>query len=360
MNTIVDYLAFTVATDEQAAEPASPNIYFMADLLGISVDSFFDIGPRGRYLHNYTYEHITISQAYPDRIKDMGYHVVMTGQGCRYFETLWKDGDFGSIWGDVFNRLRDLTAHGYAVNISRLDLASDDMDGYLDLGRIMRCVKRGELASRFKSVNRVQEYETINGATTGRTIYFGSRQSNTFCRFYDKKAEQISRNLNNEERLKELKKIKHWIRMEFEFKDANAMKMANALCDLDEADFMMWYADVINGFVRFVVLDDANKTRCTIQKWWSDFLGTVTRASLAVERTLAASYPRLVEYYRRSLSTTVFTIMSRMSPAEFLDMTYDAAVSKLKPKHLNIINGKESEPPLMTSAELWLSMNPVR
>lgn len=48
---------------------------------------------------------------------DMGYHLLMSGQGCRQYETFWSQS-----WETLFRQLWEAEA-----NFSRLDLAIDDI-----------------------------------------------------------------------------------------------------------------------------------------------------------------------------------------------------------------------------------------
>lgn len=362
MDTIllIDWLTFTIKKDLKSTNPKEVTKDFIFGFLGLPQDDFFDIGRKGHYEHCYTGHDLLVYQAYEDRMEDMGFCVTMSGQGCRFYEGFLKDGEIADVWREFFVKLRALTLSGYAVNVSRIDLATDDYAGALDLALIEDSARRGELVSQFRSGRKhdsisVSFQEGIVSGT-GYTINFGERKSATYCRFYDKKQEQMAKYKNDKEKLSALKKIPHWIRMEFEFKREQAMKIVNAICDLD--NFPAYYAKVINGYLRFVENDNVNISRRTVKKWWSDFLGTAKRCKLSVGSYDSYSYDRILKYYDKYLTTTVFTILSRMSPVNFLKRTYDMAVSRLKTKHNAIMNDVKCIYDL-TSSQLWECLNPV-
>lgn len=357
---LVDYLSFTIKTNMKCENPAVVSKDYIFSFLGLPQDDFFDLGRKGHYEHCFMGNDVLVYQAYVDRLDDMGFLVTLTGQGCRYYESRLKDGEIADVWREFFIKLRALTLSGCSVNVSRIDLAIDNYDGALDMDLIEDSARKGELVSQFRSGRRRDSIEVsfekglVNDA--GNTIYFGSRKSATYCRFYDKKQEQLAKFKTDKEKCNELKRISHWVRMEFEFKREQAVKIVNAICDID--DFPAYYAQVINGYLRFVEDDNVNITRRSVKKWWSDFLGTAKRCKLSVGTYASYSYDRMLKYYDKYLTTTVFTILSRMSPADFLKRTYDMAFSRLKTKHNAIMRGVKCIYDY-TSGQLWDFLNPV-
>lgn len=287
----------------------------------------------------------------------MGYCVSMTGQGCRYYEEIQKDGDFVDFWREFLVRLRDLNNRGYAVNVSRIDIAVDDYDGLLDMGLISDSCNSREFVSQFRTAYEQGYNNILTGEGLGRTIYFGTRKSATLCRFYDKRMEQLHKYRNDPEKYKELLAIPHWVRMEFEFKREQAVKIVNVICDSD--DFGKYYSEIVNSYVRFVESDDSNVSRRTMKTWWKKFIGTMNRAKLSVGQFKSFSYEKIVRYYDKYLTTTVYTILSRMSPEEFFDRTFNLANNRLKAKHRAIISDVKCTYD-MKSSVWWDMLNPIK
>ena len=130
--------------------------------------------------------------------------------------------------------LDNLLAHGYnstrllntvdlfEAKVTRIDIAYDDRPqvgqaGLLDFVTILEAIRADEFVSRPRQV-RLMEF--LKGGK-GTTIYFGSGQSDTLLRIYDKAAEQ---QLDNE----------HWIRVEIQLRRERAhalfLLLANEYC----------------------------------------------------------------------------------------------------------------------------------
>lgn len=358
----VDYLTFSVRVDE--LNTCSLDLSDIFTFLGLDFGDFTNIGSRMHYskcwINN---DGVSVYEPYSDRFEEMGYCVSMTGTGCRYYESFLNNGKtmgLNLVWRSFFRRLRTLTFKGYRVNVSRIDLAVDDLSEddsyYLDLDEIERCSNNREFVSQFRNMYNLVSKNIMSGNVTGKCLYFGSIKSAVMCRFYDKLAEQRVKYKSNKEHLKKLENIKHWVRMEFVFRRNQAIKIVNAICD--SGDFGDYYSKLVNGYLRFVDEDSSNITRRTSKKWWSNFLGTLERCSLSVGNYENYSFSRLVSYLKRSLSTTIFTIMSRMAPDEFFSTVYESANNRLKSKHIRIMNGQEREY-MLRSYELWASLNPI-
>lgn len=360
MNLLIDYLTFSV----KATTRKEFNADFIFKFLSLDRSDFYDVGARMHYLHCYSSSQgINVYESSAARIDDMGCCVSMSGHGCRYFESLQKDGemvDNSSIWREFFRKLRALNFDGYIVNVSRIDIAVDDISRddrhFLDLDLIRDCAYSREFVSQFRHMYDFSSRNILTGHGTGQSLYFGSRKSATMCRFYDKLEEQRQKYINDPDRLKELEGITHWVRMEFEFKREQAIKIVNAICD--STDFAFFFAKVVNNYVRFVDLDNENMSRCTLKSWWLRFIGTCEKASLAVGDFKAYGYDKMFSYYKKYLATTVFTLLSRLSPEEFFTQTYSSAESRLKAKHIKIMGGEERRDEF-TMSGWWDYLNPA-
>ena len=360
---LIDYLTFTI---KRSSPEYTLDISFVCDFLGLDVNDFTMIGPRMHYTCCFdNNKNIFIYYSEGARAEEMGICVSMSGSGCRYFETVLgssgADGQ-GALWVSFFRRLRNLNFSGYGVKISRIDIAADDKstdDKYLlNLDDVEACANSRDFVSRFRNLYHYTSKYLVTDQVIGRTLYFGSQKSSAFCRFYDKLAEQRVKYEGDPESLQQLDNIKHWVRMEFVFRRDQAIKIVNAICD--SASFSRYYAELVNGYLRFVDKDDSNVTRCTLKKWWKRFLGTLGRCKLSVGHFKEYNFSRIYSYYEKYLTTTVFTLLSRLSPSEFFRLTADGALGRLKKRHKDIIENQDldifNEP---TMAEWWQFLNPI-
>lgn len=117
----------------------------------------------------------------------------------------------GFSWQSFFEYLL-----GYDINVTRLDLALDDMLGYFTLKQIENKIKSGCVVSRFRTGRNFEEHLLATGETLGQTIYFG--KSDVMIRFYDKLEEREAKNYA----------LKHdidfWQRTELQIRKDRAMK----------------------------------------------------------------------------------------------------------------------------------------
>lgn len=357
---LIDYLTFSI----KPVSSVDFDLDFVMGFLGFDKCDFVPIGPRMHYQQCYNHPNgICVYESFGEKVKEMGICVSMSGSGCRYFESHLKDGEFcadSEIWIGFFRRLRNLNHDGYAVNVSRVDVAVDDrsFDGeyYLDLDLVESASNSREFVSQFRHMENYTSKNIMSGKVTGKCIYYGSMKSAVCCRFYDKLAEQRMKYAKDKEQLKELEGVTHWVRMEFVFKGKQAIKLVNAMCD--SANFALFFARLVNGYVRFVEPDNENVSRCTMKTWWRRFIGTVEHTNLSTGDFKPYSFGRICHYYLKYLSTTVFTLMSRLSPSEFFDMTRENAVCRLRKKHRIVIDGGEQEG-YMTMADWWMLLNPI-
>ncbi len=357
LKPIIDYLSISIKPDSKCANPGKVDKAFIFGFLGLPDTDFFDIGPKKYYEHTYTSNHILVYEPYEAKALSQGWLIVMTGQGCRYFEQYKKEGEIVNLWREWLTQVRALSAQGYAINITRIDIATDDFEGYLDMDKIASNCNARNFVSQFRTAYEKGYQNILSGQDMGRTIYFGNRRSSTFCRFYDKLQEQRMKAQNDKTALKELEGISHWIRMEFEFKREQALKLVNMICDAD--NFGELYAGVVNAYIRFVDCKGANVSRYKTQSWWAKFVGTLKKVKLSVSDYKPFGYKRTLRYFDRCLTTTLCVLLSRMSPEEMLDRIYSLGFGRLKSKQLAIINEDASRDTELSSATLWDLLNPV-
>ena len=228
---IYDWLSFTtkIHTPEEVIEA-----------LGLSHCPWSEItGARG-YMDRKYFGCISIH--YNGR-EDMGVWCEMSGQGCRAFETL------STLPGDKWQTLlSEILTQG--MHITRLDVAYDDHTGTLDINEIIQDTRRKEYVSR-------SDYWEIVESSKGQTVQFGSPQSDTLIRIYDKARE---RNCPAGE---------HWIRCELQLRRERAAAFVRLPQAIGER-----YCGVVMNYLRFVepMEGDTNRWRWPLKDYWADFL----------------------------------------------------------------------------------------
>lgn len=113
--------------------------------------------------------------------------------------------------------------------VSRLDIAYDDRNGFLDIDIIEKYSNNRErIISTFKNFSRIKSNSfSKKRSIPGDTFYLGNRKSHTFVRIYNKYLESLRIKKNEKlsdlkKRFRDLKNNPEWIRVEIELKQRNA------------------------------------------------------------------------------------------------------------------------------------------
>ena len=218
------------------------------------------IPPLFGYSHSYSYRHLVIFVS--DDREDMGYHIYLTGQGCRDLE------DSNISYVELFNKLYEFNCH-----FTRVDVSFDNFTNkYFNLDRIKRCINNKEVVTKFRhSLQFIKEdLDSLNNI--GFTIWFGSRASDIQFVFYDKLKERIY-NAN-----KEIDSdIQYWNRLEMRFRNekADTIIYNYMFC----SNFNQYILGIINNKISFRIKSLSNSQRCRWQyhKWWNDFIDNVPK-----------------------------------------------------------------------------------
>ena len=237
--------------------------YYIVDFLGLKDCPWqFTKGARG-YRDRLYFNAISIHF----NGDDMGVWCEMSGQGCRAFESLSTlDGD---KWQALFAKI--LAEH---MNITRLDVACDDHSGMLDMDEMIQDARRKEYVSK-------SDYWEILESSKGQTMQFGSPQSDTLIRIYDKARE---RNCAVGE---------HWIRCELQLRRDRAIAFTKLGLSIGQS-----FCGVVINYLRFVDPDelDSNKWRWPIKPYWGEFLSHANAISVYEAPGLEYNYDRCERY----------------------------------------------------------------
>jgi len=308
MVALIDWLTFTLPV----IDPLK-----VCELIGIVADEFIKMPKGGNgYLTQVKCGDITILSA---GTVEMGCHVVFSGKGCRQYEAR-----FGNVWPDLIKKVFD-----QGGQFARIDVALDEFDKRLSLAQIWDKVEKREIVSRFTKVQKQVEADlkTPAGENAGYTIYFGSKQSLLFIRFYDKAKEQ---------------EVDYpWIRVEIVCRDSRAELLATAI--LSGQILSEITAGVLKNYLKFVdPSDDTNKSRWPVSKWWSDFIGDVEKIRLTIRKE-EISIQEKKDHLTRQYAPTFAMINKLDGNNDFQDGLVRNGKLRLKPRHYAMLNGAIEE-----------------
>ena len=265
-------------------------------LLGDLIKKMVDCGRCLHYDRRFSYENISLKVPTEEHYSIQGVCLEFSAQGLDYFNGYLDD--LGISFKCWCGMLRALCFRGYQIAVTRLDYAMDGItkcgeETQISLKRVIWAIRDGEMCCKARvwsdqgdDFRRLFSYKKnrkrVNGdELEGLTVQLGSRQSDTICRFYDKKTEQIQKG-------KELPEgCAAWTRCEFEFKNSNAMCVFNAFIDSkDDEQFSEYMCGSALNFVRFVERTSDNVSRCATKRWWKAFLTTLQRRSSFAKSSL--------------------------------------------------------------------------
>lgn len=214
---------------------------------------------------------------------------VFTGQGSTSLAKMlmkkFKTDDWEKAWIKFFQFLNKKKAR-----CTRIDIALDDYFGALDMFKMERKLRAGEYRSSKRRYNIIKQMDTDENVK-GFTIYLGqsrgkvSKSGNYYVRFYDKRAQYISKNQLMPKQVENLETgggSHHWVRAEIAFQKAKAQDYINKVVDVGSFGYV--YRGVMRHIVEFLVKPrkaNSNKSRWHVCKWWEDFLDGVENLKLS-------------------------------------------------------------------------------
>lgn len=296
---LIDWIQATIINDYIDAYSLFKNLFGINSLQVVKeAKGFFG------YDTTYSYKDIKIMTAEYRKIEglgDMGFHILISGTGCRCIE------DLNINYQDLFKKLLD-----YHAKFTRLDVSFDDYSRkYFTISLIKKAIKNGEVVTRFRNSIEFLKTKLEDGSNQGSTIWFGSRASDIQIVFYDKLKERESQDFIVN------KEISFWIRLECRFRNHNANEVATNLANKSFREFKIFYVGIISNYIRFVKKNekDKNKRRWQTIDWWQKFIDNVENVSLQsinVESTISKKRNWMLNTTSRN------NLMVLMSEMEFL------------------------------------------
>jgi len=306
---LFDWLSFTIKKDISVD-------YIITEFLKMSSTDFIELD-KGNYGYKRQIAHGGV-RIYLDGKEEMGIHIQLSGQGCRQVEEA-LNGDWLSLFKKVIE---------FDGTFTRCDIAIDDKIGLLDITKIQEKTEKKEYVSRFKNWSITTSCKNDSNRF-GKSIYFGSAESDIRLRFYDKAVEQGVDG--------------HWVRTELQLRDERANNAI--LLYLSGKGIGEIVAGVLKNYIRFVDSShDSNKRRWNTSKFWDKFIADAEVLRLTEgqkERTLDDVYL----WINRSVAPSL-ALLVKASDGD-LNIIYEIVSEgskRLKPKHYALlVDEKERE-----------------
>lgn len=288
---LIDWLTFSVKKEDPSE--------VIRDYLGLDPALFQDTG-YSLLGYNKVLRFSDICVCHEPRenqhFKNMGVCVSMSGNGCRAFETMSRLGakDKQGKESVAFSALFRLLAADETANVSRIDIACDDREGYLNMDEIVARTRANAVNSRMRWKDI---HESIDGVSkAGATVYIGAPSSDFRVRIYDKALEQGADG--------------HWVRVELVMRSANANAFVAAATGSENVGKLA--AQVINDKFSFIERDDSNISRCTVCEWWQNFVDELDKVRLVSREVIQHGVERIRSWIENQVGPSLYILMKTM------------------------------------------------
>lgn len=266
----------------------------------------------------------TQNEDLPEKVDHMGVHVMITGSGCRQYESL----------RELTNLLFYLTILDTKVNFSRIDIAIDDLENRIvKFSRIHQAAIKGHFTSRWNKWDEVNSRQCATGEFLGRTMYFGSQSSEIFCRIYDK---TLERKAKSEDKSAE---SETWTRLEVIYRKERAKKLVYHIIDKN-LSVGMAIRGTLKQYIRFIRPprnQDSNKARWPSAKWWEQLLDNVEKLQLTSKRE-PKSIDDMVVWLDQQIAPTMAAIITAYEgDISWLHRIIKNGASRLSQRHRDAI-----------------------
>ena len=313
---LVDWLTFSVKEQDPAK--------VIREYLGLDPELFQDAG-YGLLGYNRVLRFSDICVCYEPRendfFRDMGVCVSMSGNGCRAFETMSKLTQAGQ--DSVFPTLFQLLAADETANVSRIDIACDDREGFLNMEEIVEKVQANEINSRMTKRSVIVSFDGTQ--RSGSTIYLGAPSSDFRVRIYDKALEEGVDG--------------HWIRVELVMRHKNAAAFVAQMNSAPSVGKLA--AQVVNDKFSFIERDDSNITRCTVCGWWRSFVDELESVRLVARCVVQHSVERIENWIESQVGPSLAVILNTLGWPHLFELAR-AAAGRLSARQLSLISDYNS------------------
>ena len=301
---LIDWLTFSVKKEDPSE--------VIRDYLGLDPALFQDTG-YSLLGYNKVLRFSDICVCHEPRenqhFKNMGVCVSMSGNGCRAFETMSRLGakDKQGKESVAFSALFRLLAADETANVSRIDIACDDREGYLNMDEIVARTRANAVNSRMRWKDI---HESIDGVSkAGATVYIGAPSSDFRVRIYDKALEQGADG--------------HWVRVELVMRSANANAFVAAATGSENVGKLA--AQVINDKFSFIERDDSNISRCTVCEWWQNFVDELDKVRLVSREVIQHGVERIRSWIENQVGPSLYILMKTMGIMDIYSIAASSA-----------------------------------
>ncbi|MBX3234803.1 MAG: replication initiation factor domain-containing protein [Nitrospiraceae bacterium] len=241
-------------------------------------------------------------------------------------------GGIVSQWEET--RLKDLLTwiHTHRGHVTRIDVALDDREATVSVATVKAAVDEGKAVTRSTKFKALEASNHRTGVRTGETLYFGSRESQTMLRVYDKRLEMATHGAEDA--------ASYGVRWELEFKAERAQACAKAFLYLDHEDWRSFIVGVLRSYIDFreITREAApyEKYRAPLLPWWHGLTEGFRRCRLVIQQ-VQQRLEEVALWLVKAVSPMLAVVVARMGDRFLHDLIY-TGTTKWKSKHYALLH----------------------
>ncbi len=244
-----------------------------------------------------------------------------------------------SQWDET--KLKTILAWIFAQkgHVTRVDVALDDREATVAVETVRQAVEAGHVVSRSKQFKVIQASKHRDGVRTGETLYFGSRESQSMLRVYDKRLELQAKGREDA--------ASYGVRWEMELKQDRGQACAKALLTLDSEDWRAFLVGVLRSYVDFRETtreaESYEKYRAPLLGWWQTLTEGFRRCRLVVER-IQQRLDDVAAWLAQSVASMLAVVVACRGDQFLTELIY-AGTKKWKQKHYSLLKERRRGTP---------------
>jgi len=217
-------------------------------------------------------------------------------------------------------------------HVTRIDCALDDRHPVVPLRLVTQAAETGQCISRADRVQVIRSFSLHNGTAFGETIYFGSPQSQTLLRVYDKRLELFAKKHPGAE--------EYGIRWELEFKQDRAQLCCQSLIGLEEQEWKGFLIGLLRSYVDFRDTtrdaEDEERARAPRLAWYE----SLTRGFMTARLTIPQEEPeeeRVKAWITRSVAPMLAALCALPHGQTWVEGAIAGGADRWRLRHLQLV-----------------------
>lgn len=217
-------------------------------------------------------------------------------------------------------------------HLTRIDCALDDRQASVPLTYVTQAAEVGQCISRADRVQMIRSFSLHRGTPSGETIYFGSPQSQTLLRVYDKRLELTAK--------KHLHPDEYGIRWELEFKQDRAQLCGLALIGLEEPDWKGFLIGLLRSYVDFRDTtrdaEDEERARAPRLAWYESLTRGFMNARLSVQQE-EPDAERVKGWIERSVAPMLAALCAMPGGQTWMEGAIVEGATRMRQRHRHMV-----------------------